>query len=286
MRKVNIQDDIGKVSGIYKITFPNGKIYIGQSVNIKRRIKEHNSSLKGAIIPHVIAKYGLIEEFEILEEIPADQPELMNKQEAYYIKLYHSLTTENGYNILMDSTSKRDFNLPWVQEIVSLLKDDNFTEKEISKLVKKSESVISKINTGETYYNSKIDYPIRKKKVIHKKNITQSLILEIISKLSSKMTMKEIAQMYGISEITVRRINRGEAPYYLPNFQYPIREKNKYFCQFSQEEIFQIIDLLINSEMTQIEIAKKFNCGRKLIGQINSGKKYKQLNLDYPIRKD
>lgn len=39
--------------------------------------------------------------------------------------------------------------------------------------------------------------------------------------------------MYGISEITVRRINRGEAPYCLPNFQYPIREKNKYFCQFS-----------------------------------------------------
>ena len=32
-----------KKSGIYKINFPNGKSYIGMSVDIENRIKEHNN---------------------------------------------------------------------------------------------------------------------------------------------------------------------------------------------------------------------------------------------------
>ena len=43
MKKINI-DSIknSNISGIYKIDFPNGKSYIGQSQNIYRRILEHN----------------------------------------------------------------------------------------------------------------------------------------------------------------------------------------------------------------------------------------------------
>ena len=33
-------------SGIYKITFPNKKIYIGRSNNIYRRMLEHNSDFR------------------------------------------------------------------------------------------------------------------------------------------------------------------------------------------------------------------------------------------------
>ena len=286
MHKVNIKDKIGKVSGIYKLTFPNGKIYIGQSVDIKRRIKEHNSSLRGAIIPHVIAKYGQIDNFEILEEIPADQPELMNEREEYYINFFNSLTTGNGYNILMNSESKRDINLPWVQEVVCLLTDNNFTEEEIANFVDKDLSTISNINTGKTYFNSKLSYPIRKKRVYHSYILSQQQISEIIEllKTNTKMTMKEIAATYNISEITVQRINKGSAPYFNKNLVYPIRKKNWAFCKFSQQEIKEIINLLKNSNKTQIEIAKMYNCDRKIIGEINSGKKYFQENESYPIR--
>ena len=38
---MKITDITTKISGIYKINFPNGKIYIGRAIDIKRRIREH-----------------------------------------------------------------------------------------------------------------------------------------------------------------------------------------------------------------------------------------------------
>jgi len=77
--------------GIYKITNKiNGKFYIGQSNNIKRRFQEHliikhqqNQSLKLAI-----KKYGK-ENFElsILEKMPNANREKLNEREVYYIQI-------------------------------------------------------------------------------------------------------------------------------------------------------------------------------------------------------
>lgn len=46
--------------GIYKITSPSGKIYIGQSVNIERRFLDYKKSLKKSQIKlyNSIKKYG------------------------------------------------------------------------------------------------------------------------------------------------------------------------------------------------------------------------------------
>jgi len=40
----DIKDQI--IAGIYKLDFPNGKSYIGQSRNIYKRISEHNQRAK------------------------------------------------------------------------------------------------------------------------------------------------------------------------------------------------------------------------------------------------
>ena len=61
-------------SGIYKITFPNGKCYIGMSNDIERRIKEHNTNSLTSNLPihRAIAKYGKVKlnkEVKIIEEI-------------------------------------------------------------------------------------------------------------------------------------------------------------------------------------------------------------------------
>ena len=67
---IKVKDLQNNMMGIYKIVFPNSKIYIGLSTDIKRRMYEHNN-------PHsnktpcdlAINKYGKIEEIEILELI-------------------------------------------------------------------------------------------------------------------------------------------------------------------------------------------------------------------------
>lgn len=93
------------ICGIYIIKNDiNNKVYIGQSININKRIQEHfwkstcikdvsyNSALHSAI-----RKYGK-EHFyyEVLEEC---EPNLLDERERVYIKQYNSISP-NGYNIL------------------------------------------------------------------------------------------------------------------------------------------------------------------------------------------
>lgn len=65
-------------SGVYKITFPNGKIYIGISNNMYRRMLEHNTDFRNNLpIENAIKKYGKITQFEILEIIDPKDRDLM-----------------------------------------------------------------------------------------------------------------------------------------------------------------------------------------------------------------
>lgn len=83
--------------GIYKVTnLINGKVYIGQSINIDERWKNYrNKNGKGLLIL-ALKKYGLENfKFEVLEEC---EPEQLNQLEIGYIQQYNS--NKIGYNIL------------------------------------------------------------------------------------------------------------------------------------------------------------------------------------------
>ncbi len=81
-----------KIAGIYKITSPNGRIYIGQSWNIKQREYQYNSSCakKQPYLYKSILKYGWkAHKFEIIHEIPQDSTqEVMDRYETLYWELY------------------------------------------------------------------------------------------------------------------------------------------------------------------------------------------------------
>lgn len=88
--------------GIYKITNKvNGKIYIGQSINIKARWRDHISSLnrgdsRCTLLQRAWNKYGGEENFsfEILELCSED---MLDEVEIKYIEMYD--TCNVGYNI-------------------------------------------------------------------------------------------------------------------------------------------------------------------------------------------
>lgn len=89
--------------GIYKITnLINGKIYIGQSVDINKRWRQHkrNAQIKGReydkYLYRAFRKYGLENfSFEVIEECPR---ELLNEKETYYIQYYKANDETFGYN--------------------------------------------------------------------------------------------------------------------------------------------------------------------------------------------
>lgn len=88
---------------IYKITNKiNNKIYIGQTINFKQRMKTHTSNIKRNSLPIDVAikKYGKENFiFEILEE--TDEQEKADILERHYIKLYDcKLNNNKGYNLL------------------------------------------------------------------------------------------------------------------------------------------------------------------------------------------
>ena len=55
--------------------------------------------------------------------------------------------------------------------------------------------------------------------------------------------------------------------------------------KISDEDLLEIIDLLKNSNLSQREIAKRFNVGYDTISEINNGKTRPLDNVKYPIRK-
>jgi group I intron endonuclease len=89
------------MTGIYKITcLKTKKVYIGQSVNVQKRIKEYKrlSNCSSQIkLFNSLKKHGIGgHKFEVLTE--CDQSEL-NKWERYYQDLYHCLGPK-GLNLI------------------------------------------------------------------------------------------------------------------------------------------------------------------------------------------
>ena len=95
--------------GIYKITNPNGKIYVGQSINIENRLKQHRFGHDGkkTRIYNSIKKYGWDSHtIDILEEC---EIELLNERERYWQEYFNSF--EKGLNAMLTETSakRREF---------------------------------------------------------------------------------------------------------------------------------------------------------------------------------
>lgn len=84
--------------GIYKITNPKGKIYIGCTVNYIRRKKEYTKlyNSKGQTkLYNLFMKYGIENHiFDIIEEC---SEEILSEREIYWILYLNSI--ENGLNI-------------------------------------------------------------------------------------------------------------------------------------------------------------------------------------------
>ena len=87
--------------GIYRFTcIPNGKVYVGRSINVYRRILEHRQQAKTKNIPlyYAVRKYGW-ENFQVdlLERV--DDPDQLIPREQFWIDALRAAERGCGYNL-------------------------------------------------------------------------------------------------------------------------------------------------------------------------------------------
>lgn len=213
--------------GIYCFTNKiNNKKYVGQSINIEDRYKNHKYNYKkGATSFYkAIQEYGWNNfYFEVLEECLSEE---LNEKERYWIE--HLNSFKNGYNLTTGSQGehyevKEESRLKHSGEnhpFSVLTEDDVFNIREYRlqglKRLDVYEKYKNKISLkgfqhiwqGDRWTFVHMDVyevkPVNKKPKIPKE--VKEKIVEDIGKISKA----EIARKYGVSYKTVQRLGRGE----------------------------------------------------------------------------
>ena len=144
--------------GIYKITnIINNKVYIGQSTNLKDRIKQHKSMIKNYnennnYLRKATKKYGY-KNFKIEIIKFCDEKELVY-YEIYYIDLYKSSDRKFGYNIELGGNINKHLSKEQIDKMKKNKKgklkgkDNPFFGK---KHTEKTKKIISEKQKGNKY---------------------------------------------------------------------------------------------------------------------------------------
>lgn len=172
-------------SGIYCITnLRNGKRYIGQSIDIERRWKQHkDTAMKGvnlSLLHKALREQGEDNfKFEVLCYCPED---MLTQSERYYILLLKTLSKDTypgGYNVVLpEGTDNPTFtneevslpsldrsvgqDVPQELEVVAYcLAHTKMTYSEIATQVGVTEEQVIDIDEGYAVKFDRYDYPIR-----------------------------------------------------------------------------------------------------------------------------
>lgn len=221
--------------GIYKFeNLINGHVYIGQSVNIERRYKEHlsrtnniNSDEYNSAFHRALRKYGIENfSFTVLEECEKQQ---LNEKEKYWILKYNSY--HKGYNETTGGEAQepsRKINADLAKLIQSLLITSNLTYQEIHQKYDISIGRISEINTGKIWYDKNLQYPLRSLKTyyycqycgievskgqntcvkcsnLQKRIVSNRPSRDELKKLIRKLPFTKIGNQYNVSDNAIRK---------------------------------------------------------------------------------
>ena len=126
---------------------------------------------------------------------------------------------------IMTQTCGRKLNKNQIKEIINLLQTTQCTIQQISQQYNVTETVIQRINSGKSYHQNDIIYPIRKRITSHKNHtLNQSELMLLINDLqNSNLTFNNIANKYGVSTSTIYNINAGRTRKQ-KNLNYPLRK--------------------------------------------------------------
>jgi len=200
--------------GIYKITSPTKKVYIGQSINIKRRFatyKRNNSINKQPRLYGSFKKYGVENHvFQIIEECSI---ELLNERERYW-QDYYNATKENSLNCILQKTNFLDyFTSTETRKKISVLatgrKHTQETKIKLSlshtgkKLSTEHKEKIRLKLIGRKGHNKKASQETKEKCRLNSSKHLSKIVLDLNTGVFYN-SAKEVSDLYNIKQSTFR----------------------------------------------------------------------------------
>jgi group I intron endonuclease len=185
-----------KEAGIYKLTCKiNGKIYVGKSVDINRRIKDHKRGRDGYLFKRAIKKHGWDSfDLEILEIVKnfdklKDNSSLLDR-EAYYIELFDSTNLEKGYNLCKHSNDTTGTHLS--EEHKAKLRIANLGRKMSRESIEKTRQAnLGRIVSNETREKLR-QASLGKTKTPHSEETKRKIGLGNLGKIVSEETKEKM----------------------------------------------------------------------------------------------
>lgn len=218
-------------SGIYIIThLASGMVYIGSSVDVTKRLKEHKRDLKAKRhhsprLQNFFSKYGMDAfTFVLLEEVEIDS--LLNR-EQHWMDHYESHNRNKGFNIYCTAGSplgykhteehKRKLSILFsgennmfygkqhTDETKRIIGEKNRTRFKGTRL-KEENPFYGKKHSEETLNN----YSEKRKGSLNPKaKLTESIVKEIKRSLANGAVGAELGRKYGVNKNTISKIKVG-----------------------------------------------------------------------------
>jgi len=260
----------------------NNKKYVGKTNNIDRRKIEHLSNAfnkkskdYNLLFHQKIRQYGIENfNFEILNK--TENKKEINDLEIFWIRELKCFIKENqGYNLTIggdgNSCSKlSETEILKIKELITSGIEYNLIVDQYNI----SKTFISNINYGKFFFNENITYPL------FQYRFHENKYLELYNLLvNTKLTFTEISKELSISYATIKKYNLGLLRKN-ENYNYPIRKLSS--AQMKAEEVK---NLLLNSNLSLLEIEKKCKVSSKTVKRINCGESHNDKTLSYPLKK-
>ena len=280
---------------IYKIERKKThQIYIGQTIDFKKRMLEH----KKGLIQHIdraIQKYGPEAfSYEILEEVPLNE---LNKREIYYIKKYNTYNNKKHYNKHPGGDALGKLTEEHKNKLSETLKDFFSKNPHKHPQLEITKSDVSKI----TYEYMKND--LNSQEISTKYNICDRTIRKIINgnHILNKTNLKYLKLRYMAKTIIYyyeemnlsyndisQKLNRSRQFIgKIVNRKHPISKdlgvpKPKSPYKLSKKDYLKIFNDYYDGKYNQDELAEKYNISDGMVSKIVNGKHSITKNLEIP----
>jgi group I intron endonuclease len=220
--------------GVYKITSPTGKVYVGSSLDVHRRIRDHKSPCRLVSghrrLSESLRKYGIdTHVFEVVLECSA--ADRLDKENRIGNSL-GALTQDKGLNSFLPRSSKNDYpciseetrkvmadsfqyrentcrklSSDAVSQIKMLLAENRMTQKDIGEMFGVSNRLISSICRG-TRYASVAAHIKTGSRVRANQKIGDAERNTIYRLYETGVLQREIAERFGVTQTCISRIVR------------------------------------------------------------------------------